>query len=218
MSVRHGPVATLILSGLLAAAPPAPGSEERIEIVETTPRGEPGNLQGDFVYPVAVLTGAGWERDQIEQAIRKAEAIYAQCGVMVTAGTVYWMKTPDEFHALDEIEQAELLSRLPPERPLAVFVDRTTDDDIAYSYLKSAPVASQGTAWITRRGHDSCVGSLLAHELGHILLNTAQHSSERHNIMAYSCTHSNIVRSQTNTRLSEAQCRQLRAGLMSPAD
>lgn len=164
-----------------------------------------------LIYSVAVLSGAGWKPDHVEEAVRQAEAIFAQCGIVVTAGSVYWVKAPDEFDEMDEPMHGRLLASLPETRPVAVFIDRTTDGDVAYSYLRSAPVASRGTAWITRNSHPACTGVLLAHELGHLLLNSAGHSSEPENLMSHTCRHTNIMRYQHGARLNEGQCERLTA-------
>ncbi|MDZ7839924.1 MAG: hypothetical protein U5R46_03755 [Gammaproteobacteria bacterium] len=166
--------------------------------------------KADVVYPLAVLEGAGWEWPGIERAVRQVEEIFGQCGVAVTVGHIYLLSAPDDFLELDESMQSRLLDRLPESRPAALLVGRTTDQDTAYSYLVSAPVPSRGTAWVTRASRPVCLGVLLAHELGHILLNTARHNRDPENLMSYTCTISNIQRSAIGARLSASQCRQLR--------
>lgn len=196
------------LAALFACMPAAAAGGESTDM----PERRSGAEQADaLTYQVAIMEGAGWQRETVDRAIAQVEAIYAQCDVRVAAADVCWRQMPGTLKTLDESEQADLLAKLPRERPLAVFVDRTTTGDTAYAYRMSAPVASRGTAWITRKSHLSCLGVLLAHELGHILLDTANHSADPKNLMAYTCTHSNIAGSTSNTRLSESQCRRLRA-------
>lgn len=163
-----------------------------------------------MVYPLAVLEGAGWEWPQIELAVRQVEEIFGQCGVTVTAETVYMVSAPEDFLELDEPMQARLLAAIPETRPAALLVGRTTDQDTAYSYLASAPVASRATGWVTRAARPACLGVLLAHELGHILLDTARHSTDPDNLMSHTCTISNVRGSAAGARLSAAQCRKLR--------
>ncbi|MBS1270068.1 MAG: hypothetical protein MAG794_01021 [Gammaproteobacteria bacterium] len=208
---RRAAATRLGLLVLAALVSPVTTSGPGIEVVEVTQHGGPERGATGVTYPVAVLLGAGWKREQIERAIGDTEAIYARCGVVVTAGAIYWLQAPDDFQVLDEAEQTGLLTKLEPERPAAVFVNQTTDGDIAYSYLESAPIAGRGTAWITRNSDPTCIGALLAHELGHIMLDAARHSSQPGNLMAHTCTHSNIAGATPNTALSEAQCRRLRA-------
>jgi hypothetical protein len=166
--------------------------------------------EADVVYPLAVLRTAGWEPARVEQAIQQVEDIFDQCGITVTAGSVYWLEAPVEFRELDESMQSRLLSELPSTRPVAVLVDRTADRDVAYSYLRSAPLASRGTAWITRHSHPRCLGTLLAHELAHILLDSDRHSGDRGNLMFHTCTISNIAGSGPGTDLTDSQCNSIR--------
>lgn len=162
-------------------------------------------------YQVVVLAGAGWRDSDIEEAVGEASAVFASCDVAVHATAVYWVKAPAGYQELDEREQAGLLAPLGGRRPVALFVNRTTERDIAYSYLNTAPVASRGTAWITRDSAPSCVGPLLAHELGHILLNSGRHVDDQRNLMSYNCVTMNITGFRLNTELTEGQCKRLQA-------
>lgn len=166
--------------------------------------------RADVAYPVAVLDSANWRSSEVKRALEEVEAIFGQCGVTVVGGPVYRIEAPAAFTELDDERQYRLLAPLPATRPLAVLVDRTVARDVAYAYRLSAPVASRGTAWITRSGHPACLGRSLAHELGHILLDSARHSPDRDNLMFHSCTASNVAGSRPGTRLSERQCEQLR--------
>lgn len=197
------------LSMFPAAAAPVQGIEV-IEVVERT-SGTRDRMEGVITYPLAVLNAAGWEKVRVERAIHEVEAIFAQCGILVTAGSVYWLETSSQFLDLHESMQGRLLSRLPSMRPIALLVDQTADNDVAYSYLNSAPVASRGTAWVTRNSHPACLGILLAHELGHVLLNTTRHSDDGDNLMSHTCTVSNVAEFRPDASLAESQCEKLRA-------
>jgi hypothetical protein len=166
--------------------------------------------EADVVYPLAILDQVGWDRPDVERAIRQVEDIFGQCGITVTAGAIYRLQAPEAFRVLDESMQPDLLAGLPPDRPVVLLVDRTTDNDVAYSYLESAPVPSRGSAWITRRSRDVCLGVLMAHELGHILLDAARHSSDPGNLMSHTCSFSNVSGSGISAHLSAAQCKRLR--------
>jgi len=192
---------TLVLS-------PAGGAAE-VDITDTTTR-PVTETEADFRYRVAVLEHSGWRPETVGRAINEARAIFGQCRIVVDAETVYWLSAPDDFQELDEAEQARLLSAVRVKRPVAVFVNQTPAGDVAYSYLESAPVASRGTAWITRNSDEACAGRLLAHELGHILLDTDRHSSDPDNLMAHTCVHSNVSGFHTNTELNREQCERLR--------
>lgn len=206
-----GYVVGLAVNALVMSQQTVAGPERDVAVVEVVERTTGDRFEkGDVIYPLAVLDGAGWEWAHLERAIQEVEAIFAQCGVVVTAGTVYRLEVPDDFRELDESEQARLLAALPTSRPVVLLVDRTTDHDVAYSYLKSAPVASRGTAWVTRNSEPACLAALLAHELGHILLNTARHSDDPDNLMSHTCTSFNVAEWRIGTGLSAAQCKQLR--------
>lgn len=201
--------ALLAVFMLPATAGPDYGTED-VEVIELTTR--PGQRDDAAItYPLAVLDSAGWGRDRILRAVHEVEDIFGQCGVVVTAEPVYRLKAPSRYRKLDPFMQARILSRLPSTRPIALLVDQTTDRDVAYSYLDSAPTASRGSAWVTRNGHPACTGVLLAHELGHILLNSARHSDDPDNLMSHTCTVSNVAGFRPVARLSGSQCDQLRA-------
>lgn len=201
-----------ILTFLSAAA-----SGADIEVLELD-RGEPMPAGAAGAgYQAAVLSGAGWERVDVERAMADTAAIFAACGVVIRASVVYWLKAPAGFQELDETEQAGLLAPLGDRRPAVMFVNRTTDRDIAYSYLNESPVVSRGTAWITREGNPSCAGPLLAHELGHILLSSSRHSDNPENLMSYGCVSTNITGSRPNTALTDSQCKRLRESVTSLA-
>lgn len=211
---RHGSGCRLALAvcALFLLSQGAADAGSDVAVVEVRERTSDQRLEeADVVYPLAVLGAAGWEPAHVEQAVRQVEDIYGQCGVTVTAGAVYWLEAPEDFRELDEAGQSRLLAELPASRPLAVLVDQTGDRDVAYSYLMSAPTEHRGTAWVTRNSHPTCLGPLLAHELGHILLDSADHSRDRGNLMAHTCTVSNVEGSRPGTRLTGAQCEQLRA-------
>jgi len=208
-------LAVLVWGALLGNPAAAGAADSAIRVVETSRYGATAAPPAAVVYPVAVLRGSGWEEDLIQRAIGEAEAIFKQCDVVVTAGTVYWLEAPDRYHTLAESDQAALLQALAPRRPAALFINRTAARDTAYSYLHDAPVPSRGTAWLTRRVADSCAGALLAHELGHILLHSPRHSTQPGNLMAAACRHSNIKGAAVNDRLSGAQCERLRNELKS---
>lgn len=201
--------AVLAVFMLPATAGPDYGSED-LEVIErtTVPRQRD---DAAITYPLVVLDSAGWDRDHIARAVQEVEDIFGQCGVVVTAEPVYRLKAASRYRELDPSMQAGILSKLPSTRPIALLVDQTIDRDIAYSYLDSAPTASRGSAWVTRNGHSACTGVLLAHELGHILLNTARHSDDPDNLMSRTCTVSNVAGFRPAARLTGSQCEKLRA-------
>lgn len=201
--LRFSLFALLVLSSKIFA------SDDGINITKIIALEADSNNHRVVYYDIAVLNNAGWQQIDIERAITKSKAIYAQCNVHLEAQSIRWLDTPQIYLNLNESNQADIIEQLPASRPLVVFIQQTTDGDNAYSYLLSAPLSSQGSAWITRKSSDECTGVLMAHELGHILLDTDSHAADIDNLMAYSCTHSNIQGAKPNTDLTPEQCAKL---------
>lgn len=200
-------VTVAVLSALILAA----GKQQEVRVREVVQwEAAPSWENNTIVYDLAIVQEAGWRKQTVAQAVDQVEAIFEQCGVRVAAESVHWLEIPVDLHALEESAQQSLLAVLPQRRPMALFVNRTTEGDSAYSYLASAPVATRGTAWLTRNSHPACVGALLAHELGHILLDTARHSSNPGNLMSHTCTVSNVAGFRPGTNLTRSQCDTLR--------
>ena len=208
--IRHaaGRAALVLLLAGSATAGRPPGITV-VESPEHAHRRVPG--EADVVYPLAVLESADRSAAHVQRAVRRVETIFGQCDITVAAGPVFRVATPPAFGPLDEAKQSQLLAHLPPARPAALLVEHSADRDVGYSYLMSAPVASRGTAWITREVGPACLAPVLAHELGHILLDSAHHSDDRANLMFHTCTVSNVAGTRPGTALTDAQCRKLRA-------
>lgn len=196
---------------VLCVVPALPAlAMDRVEVAEVVEHGRERDEDHTIRYTLAVLNGTGWKKRDVDGAVRRVEAVFAGCGVTVLPRAVYWLDAPASFAELDEPMQTRLLATLPSTRPIALLVDRTTDRDVAYSYLPSAPVATRGTAWVTRNSHPACLAPLLAHELGHVLLDTPRHSNDPDNLMSPICTVSNLAGDRPGTRLNESQCAILR--------
>lgn len=207
-SLRAAICLAVLLPGVLFTAPAMPADE--VKVAEVVEYGTERAGDDTILYALAVLNGAGWEKSRVNEAIRRVEAVFSRCGVTVTAGTVYRLDAPPGFLDLEEPMQSSLLAALPAPRPIALLVDQTTDGDVAYSYLSSAPVASRGTAWVTRNSRPACLPTLLAHELGHILLDTPRHVDDPNNLMSHTCTVSNLAGDRPGTHLNESQCEAIR--------
>ena len=180
-----------------------------IKITEIIERNTDSNNANTLYYNVAVLNTAGWQQSDVERAIDETKMIYAQCDIRLHARSIRWIDTPGAYLNLAESKQADIIRQLPASRPLVVFIQQTDDGYNAYSYLFSAPLTSRGSAWLTRKSNRACTGTLLAHELGHILLNSEKHADNTDNLMAYTCTHSNIQGTKPNTALTPQQCAKL---------
>ncbi len=170
--------------------------------------GNTGNVPAGhgFNFSVVVVRNAGWQPDEIETAIRETAAIFLhRCGLPISVDRVLTVDLPDDYQELDETEEERLVGGL-AERPAVLFVNATTDNHNAYSYLESWPISRAGTVWITRDAPTVCRGPLLAHEIGHVALDDPEHSDDPDNLMSHRCGHSNLTNQRINTELSEQQC------------
>jgi len=174
--------------------------------------GETANMPAGrgFDFTVVVVRNAGWQPDEIEAAIRETAAIFLRrCGLPISVDRVLTVDLPDDYQELDEAEEERLVGGL-TERPAVLFVNATTENHNAYSYLESWPISRAGTIWITRDAPTVCRGPLLAHEISHVALDDPGHSDDLDNLMSHRCGHSNLTNQRINTELSERQCARLK--------
>jgi len=167
-------------------------------------------------YAVYVFNDVGWDRAQVDQATEEAKSIYQNaCGVNVQPSTVRYLNIPNEYISLDEEEQLGLINQLKkgPEKISVFFIADSTDAFQAYAYLPETPDDSRNTIWLTRNIDGRCLARTLAHELGHLLLNEANHRSEKSNLMHSTCVASNYARAASGTSLDSKQCEILASGL-----
>jgi len=163
-----------------------------------------------FGFTVVVVRNAGWHSDEIKAAVREAAAIFwRRCRLPVSVEQILTVDLPGDYQELDETEEERLVGGL-AERPAVLFVNKTTENHNAYSYLESWPISRAGTVWITRDAPTVCRGPLLAHEIGHVALDQAEHSDDLDNLMSHRCGHSNLTNLRINTELSERQCARLK--------
>ena len=172
--------------------------------VEQTPTGK------GLEFSVVVFRDIGWGLDTVTNAIKQAAQIYAsECDFYFTVNEIRMGGVANRFHNLTEPMQQELIESLNLPRPIVFFINTTTDNDYAYSYQQGTVSPSQGTVWMTRRVVPACHGPLLAHELGHIALDVAEHSNAPKNLMGFTCYSSNVQNFAGNTKLTRRQCQRL---------
>ena len=165
-----------------------------------------------MTFTVYVFYNAGWSEREVRRVIAEAGEIYArQCRFRLVASSINFIHVDANLHRIDNQLQEKLLKDLGDiERPAIFFIDDTSDEDFAaYAYLKDTQSPSQGTAWITGNAARQCRGAMLAHELGHIALNTGKHVVMHDNLMGFSCQRSNVRRQPVNTGLTPQQCQTL---------
>ena len=163
-------------------------------------------------FEVFVFRNAGWSEREVKRVIAEARDIYArQCRFNLVARQISFIHVEAQLHRINHELQEQLLTRLVDvKRPAVFFIDDTRDEDFAaYAYLEGTASPSQGTAWITRNAARQCRGPMLAHELGHIALNTGKHVEVGNNLMGFSCQRSNVSRQPINTNLTPQQCKTL---------
>lgn len=94
------------------------------------------------------------------------------------------------------------------------FIHSTLENDTAFAYLPSANVVESGTAWVTRLVSTDCLPVIMAHEVGHLLLDDASHNSQLGNIMYHGCTSTNFGNGYKLRKFSPDQCRKMQEQLL----
>ena len=159
-------------------------------------------------FSVVVFREVGWNVREVRRVLREASDIYAHaCYFSLNLVAIRYLDVDQSLHRIDEYLQQQLLASLDGfARPTLFFVGDTHAGDFAYAYLEGTASPSQGTAWMSRRVPKRCRGRLLAHEIGHIALNTGRHSKQPENLMQSHCRDSNLDNHMANTGLSDNQC------------
>lgn len=161
--------------------------------------------------PLVILDGAGWRPSEVWNIWREATAIFRrECRFRLSAHKLRLIGVKPSWQSLDEREQAELLQMLDYDtRPVVFFIGSAEGDFGAFAYLEGTVSPSQGTAWLTREIPRRCRARQLAHEIGHVLLQVGNHSTDPDNLMYRDCRRSNLGNFAINTDLNESQCRTL---------
>ena len=155
---------------------------------------------------VMILSGTGWEIHEVRHALGRAAEIIAQCGVVVAQAQVRAVEAQRRFRYLDDTWSRQLVKRLDPARPAAFFVEDTLREPafeaeaFGQGNTRRMPVM-RDTVWITRAAKPA--GTVLAHELFHVLADLGRHEADPGNLM-----HERT--DGGNTRLYDWQCERLR--------
>lgn len=134
--------------------------------------------------------------------------IYQQCDISVSFDT---QTTGFEVERIiDRENRIQLSKKYKNESPTVFFVPNTAEVDVAFSYLPSydSPLAS--TFWITDRVSERCLVWITAHELGHVLLDSAKHSNVSINVMSKHCKVGNWNNQLAKPKWNAEQCSALR--------
>ena len=175
----------------------------------------PGDLYPEGAEPahthtigldILILDGSGWRIAEIRAAVGRAARILAQCEVSVARTQVRTVESPRRYRYLHDDWSWRLVKQLDPARPAVFFVEDTLRapafeaEAFGQANTRHSP-AMRDTVWITRDATE--VGTVLAHELFHVLADLGRHETNPDNLM-YERTEGR------NTRLHDWQCERLR--------
>lgn len=163
---------------------------------------------GSLVIDVNIVGNARSE-SFVRAAMEQVSEIYQQCELSLAAEVKTW---PEESSTELPLEQIYQLTRQYKQHAPTVFViESTLENDVAFSYLPSLNRDVSGTAWISDRVSDSCFSWLVAHEIGHIALNSSEHHPSRRNVMNRFCSkNNNFNRSEFLPSWDKQQCALIR--------
>jgi len=161
----------------------------------------------------ALLDGSGWTVATVRAALAAARTLLRErCAIDIEVPRLVVVEAAPAYRRLAATSEARLYARLRAWRPRLLFVHATVDNDVAYSYLVGSPVPQAGSAWFTRNVVGPCAGQLIAHEIGHLALNSAAHDPDPANFMHPGCRASNLE-GRSPPRIEARQCTRLAAGL-----
>ena len=205
---------------LLAAAPVCAQDAGPILVIGREPialeQAAPAPSQGiDITF--AYLEETGWSGEEIRPAVVQVARILGQCGVALRAAELVRVSAPARFRDFLTSVSRQLAATLRLAKPTVYFVAGTRQrpafdaEAIGRGNSRTRPELAD-TVWVTRGTRD--LGIALAHELTHVLMDSGEHSGEPGNLMREDTA-------PGNTRLSDAQCAQLRGtgsanGLLKP--
>jgi len=151
------------------------------------------------------LEDSGWTDQRVLSILRSAGRILARCGVKLERVELVSLAVPPSYLDLATPETQRTLARdYSVARPAVYFVHEArsspASETEAFGRGNSQPALAD-TVWITLAARNPVIA--LAHELAHVLMDSAEHSEEPGNLM----------RDRTapkNTTLTPAQCARLR--------
>ena len=145
----------------------------------------------------------------VKNAMIEVDDIYQQCGLPLS---IQVNSEPEEItDDLTEDKLYLLSQKHAPFPPTVYVIGSTQERDVAFSYLPSIKRDVSGTAWITDRVSDACFSWVVAHEIGHVALDSGVHHPDRRNVMHRFCSgNNNFNRSTSLPRWDDQQCSVLR--------
>jgi hypothetical protein len=194
---------------LLAAAPVFAAEELRVVSTRELPVAQAAADASHRLHlTVHVFRGGRWSQEAVAAAVLEAGGLLRQCAIGLSRAELRVVQAPARFRVYRTPVSRELLARLPAPRPALFFVDDTRNDPpfdaeaVGRGNAAGRPELA-GTVWVAYGARD--LPQVLAHELAHLLADSGAHSEALGNLMR-------AETSPANTRLTAAQCAQLRAG------
>lgn len=163
---------------------------------------------GSLPVDITIL-GEVRPREFVDDAMRSVSQMYQQCGIPVKA-TVNEVSV-ETAQDIDVAGRYRLTHEYASDKPGVFIVESTAERDVAFSYLPSLQRDVSGTAWITNRVSDACFAWIIAHEIGHLVLNDATHHPQRDNIMNAQCSQGSFNTSSALPRWTPRQCELIRS-------
>lgn len=161
----------------------------------------------DLALYLYAFRGTRWRANDIAPAITESARLLAQCGVALARAELRVLEGPRAYHFYFTPVSRELVRSSEVSKPSVFFVEDTRNrpafdaEAIGLANATSRPELAN-TVWVAYGARD--LPYALAHELVHVLSDSGEHSGEPGNLMR-------AETSAQNTRLSDAQCRRLRA-------
>jgi hypothetical protein len=172
-----------------------------------------------FALTVVMFRETGWEKKVILKRLKKVAGIYAQCGIKIGRIKFVTAGAPDgmiDFSRPGYRDQKIALQVPPTPKPI-LFYFRSIPKLNAYAWVEHSdnreiPGAIKNTAWFSLSAamllnkkirHPNYVSE--AHELGHILLDSLEHTPGGiENLMSDSYDH-------VTDQLTEEQCKKIKS-------
>ena len=200
---------------ILGACSSTPGTDLRItesgDVATNTSNNSERSTETDYFPDLSVdvfIVGEARSVSLVQAAIKNVAKIYEKCLIGLRA-------TLSELPAATDLvvskEQRYTLAEKQLVTVPSVFVVFDTSEvEVAYAYLPSQRSEVSGTAWLTNRISDACFSWIMAHEIGHIVMDSAVHNAGPKNVMNNNCKSNNWTRNQLDPGWTPIQCKALR--------
>ncbi len=163
-------------------------------------------VTADAKLPVTmVIVGEARDQPFFNEQMQQVSELYQQCGIDLQT-TV--RELPNEIpKAINVADRYRLTTQYAASKPTVFVIESNAERDVAFSYLPSINRDISGTAWVTNRVSEPCFAWVVAHEIGHLVLNDATHHPNPGNIMNARCSAgNNFNRSTLVPQWSNQQC------------